>query len=63
MRSPESNSTQCNSTARTTGKIGLEKEVGDDKKETGGWALARREKVDPRLSHLLAGLSEPHRSE
>ena len=63
LRSPESNSTQSKSTARTTGKVDLEEEVRGGKKEAGGRALEQREKADPKLGHLFSGLSELHGSE
>ena len=63
LRSPESNSTHSKLTARTTGKIDLEEEVGGGKKEAGSQALEQREKTDLRLGHLSSGLSELHRSE
>lgn len=63
MRSPESNSTQSKSTARTTGKVDLEEEVRGGKKEAGGRTLEQREKADPTLGHLFSGLSELHGSE
>lgn len=63
MRSPESNSTQSKSTARTTGKVDLEEEVGGGKKKAGSRALEHGEKTDLRLVHLFSSLSELHKSE
>lgn len=44
-------------------EVGLEKEVGDSRRETGAQALRGKEKADPGPGRCLTPLSEPHPAE